>query len=159
MLSRNDLILLLTDIEKLENIPVDNYVTELLTSSNIPLHVIKFINSKRQFDVASFYEMLRYNYNHKKSPLYKNLVKEEFTDPQEVLTTLSALNLQIMLYARKLEDSKLFLKHSRAEEITFVLNNYCKTYDLRPCLKLLGLIKSDLKVFEGVKNETISETI
>ena len=68
-----------------------------------------------------------------------------------MLTTLAALNLQILLFAKKLENNEMFLKHSRAEEITRVLNNYYKTYDLRPCNKLLHLIKADLKAFESIR--------
>lgn len=147
MLTKNDLIILLTDIEN-QGIDVSKQFGLLLKSETIPAAVLKYINDVRQFDVAAFYDMLRKNYNHKKSPLYKNIVKEEFTDPNEVLTTLCALNLQIMLFARKLNDSKMFLKHSRGEEITSVLNNYYKTYDLIPCLKALRLIKADLKAFE-----------
>ena len=94
--------------------------------------------------------MLRKNYNHKRSNLYINLVKETLNSPTEVLITLSSLNLQILLFAKKLSDDKMFLKHSRAEEITQVLNNYYKTYDLIPCLKLLKLIKADLVAFEQI---------
>lgn len=150
MLTKNDLILLLTELED-QGADVSKQMNTLMLSRTIPSDVLKFINDKRQFDVANFYEMLRKNYNHKKSSLYINLVKEVFTEPSEVLITLSALNLQIMLYARKLEDSKLFLKHSRGEEISQVLNNYYKTYDLIPCLKALKVIKADLKSFESIK--------
>jgi hypothetical protein len=121
-----------------------------MLSPTIPIDVLKFINERRQFDVANFYEMLRKNYNHKKSSLYINLVKESFDEPSDVLVTLSALNLQIMLYAKKLPDNKMFLKHSRGEEISHVLNNYYKTYDLIPCLKALKVIKADLKSFESI---------
>lgn len=147
MLTKNDLLLLLTDIEA-EGKNVDNLITKLLKSETIPFEVLKYINDSRQFDVSAFYEMLRKNYNNKKSKLYINLVKEELDNPCELLITLAALNLQILLFAKKLNDNKLFLKHSRAEEITRVLNIYYKTYDLIPCLKLLKLIKADLVAFE-----------
>ena len=149
MLTKNDLILLLTELEDQGN-NVTKQLNALMLSPSIPHDVLKFINEKRQFDVANFYEMLRKNYNHKKSSLYINLVKESFDEPSEVLVTLAALNLQIMLYAKKLPDNKMFLKHSRGEEITQVLANYYKTYDLIPCLKALKLIKADLKSFESV---------
>lgn len=149
MLTRNDLILLLTEIEH-TGIDVSKQLNLLFRSEKIPTSVLRFINEARPFDVAEFYEMLRKSYNQKKSPLYLNLVREEFNDPNEVLTTLSALNLQIMLFARKLDDNKMFLKHSRGEEITAVLNNYYKTYDLIPCLKALRVIKADLKSFEYI---------
>lgn len=149
MLTKTDLLLLLTDIEATgEN--VDQYINNLIKSEVIPYKVLKFINDNRQFDVSSFYELLRKNYNHKKSNLYINLVREEIDNPNDVLVILSSLNLQVLLFAKKLETSKMFLKHSRAEDITHVLNNYYKTYDLIPCLKLLKLIKADLIAFEQV---------
>ena len=97
--------------------------------------------------------MIRKNHNQKKSPLYKNIVKEELNNPEEVLTTLASLNLQILLFNKNLEDDKkrLFLNQSRAKEITEVLSNYYDNYDLRPCLKLIYLIKSDIKAFERIK--------
>jgi hypothetical protein len=45
----------------------------------------------------------------------------------------------------------MFLSHSRAEEITRVLNNYYRTYDLKPVVALRSLIKADLKSFESIK--------
>lgn len=131
---------------------VDKYLLSTVTSSNINLEALKFINDNRQIDLAKFYELLRKNYNNKKSPLYKNIVNEKLDEnPTDVLTTLAALNLQILLFAKKLDNNEMFLKHSRAEEITRVLNNYYKTYDLIPCFKLLKLIKADLKVLESIR--------
>lgn len=150
MVTKNDLLLLLTEMQE-QGMNVDKEINKLLSTSGVSLDILKYVNSQRQFDVSNFYELIRKNYNAKKSPLYKNIVKEESYTPGEVLTTLAALNLQILLYANKLEDNRLFLKHSRAEEITRVLNNYYKTYDLIPCFKLIKLIKSDLKTFEGIK--------
>ena len=110
MVTRNDLLLLLTELQD-SGVEVKGYLNKVLTSPSVSLDVVKFINDQRQFDVASFYELLRKNYNSKKSPLYKNIVREDLTDPQEALTTLAALNLQILLFAKKLEDDKMFLKH------------------------------------------------
>lgn len=149
MVTKNDLLLLLTELQD-NGEDVSKELTKVFSSDSLSLDVVKFINDRRQFEVAAFYELLRKNYNNKKSPLYKNIVKDSFSDPQEVLTTLAALNLQILLFAKKLDDDKLFLKHSRAEEITRVLNNYYKTYDLIPCLKVCKLIRADLVAFETV---------
>lgn len=80
-----------------------------------------------------------------------NLVREDVKDPTDVLTTLSSLNLQILLYAKHLDNPNMFLSHSRAEEITVALNTYYRTFDLKPAIKLRELIKSDLKVFEGIR--------
>jgi len=150
MVTKNDLILLLTEMEE-AGVDVDKYLLKATISNNINLEVLKFINDNRQLDVAAFYELIRKNYNSKKSPLYKNIVREELAEPEDVLTTLAALNLQILLFAKKLDNNEMFLKHSRAEEITRVLNTYYKTYDLIPCFKLLKLIKADLKAFESIK--------
>ena len=67
------------------------------------------------------------------------------------MTTLSALILQINLYAKHLDNPTMFLSHSRAEEITRVLNNYYTTYDLEPALTLRKLIRADLKAFESIR--------
>lgn len=150
MLTKNDLILLLSELED-QGVNVTKQLNTLMLTPSIPAEIVKFINDRRHLDVANFYEMLRKNYNHKKSSLYINLVKETFEDPSDILVTLSALNLQIMLYAKKLDDSKMFLKHSRGEEISEVLNHYYKTYDLIPCMKALKLIKADLKSFESIR--------
>ncbi len=151
MLTKNDLLLLLNEMQA-SGKETSKLATRLALSEGVPRDILKYINDNRPLEVAQFYEMLRKNYNHKKSNLYKNLVREELSEPIEALITLSALNLQILLYAKKLDDNKMFLKHSRADEITKVLNNYYNTYDLIPCLKMLKLIKSDLKCFENIKD-------
>ena len=151
MFTKNDLLLWLNEMQA-SGKETSKLATRLALSEGVPRDILKYINDNRPLEVAQFYEMLRKNYNHKKSNLYKNLVREELSEPIEALITLSALNLQILLYAKKLDDNKMFLKHSRADEITKVLNNYYNTYDLIPCLKMLKLIKSDLKCFENIKD-------
>ena len=51
-----------------------------------------------------------------------------------------------------MSDETMFLKHTRFEEITQALLNYSKTYDLVPCIKVLQIIKADLKAFEYINN-------
>ena len=152
MLKKNDLILLLTQLQE-SGVDVSSQLKQVIVSSDVSklIDVIKFINDNRQLDVTGFYEQLRKSYNNKRSSLYINLVREELKDPTDVLITLSSLNLQILLYAKHLDKPELFLSHSRAEEVTRVLNNYHKTYDLKPVLLLRDLIRSDLKVFESIK--------
>lgn len=150
MLKKNDLIQLLTQLQA-EGEDVSSQLRAVVTSADIPVDVIKFINDKRQLDVTGFYEQLRKSYNNKRSSLYINLVREDLQDPNEVLITLSSLNLQILLYAKHLDNPQMFLSHSRAEEITRVLNNYYRTYDLIPVMTLRNLVRSDLKVFESIK--------
>lgn len=150
MIKKNDILLLLTELQD-NGEDVSKYISTLYKTKDIPIETIKFINDKREIDVAAFYEKLRSNYNHKKSDLYINIVKEDLTDLDEILTTLAAYNLQVLLFARKLDNKELFYKFSRVEEVTRVLNNYYKTYDIEKCRLILSLIKADLKLFEAIK--------
>lgn len=143
MITKNDCVLLLTDLEE-KGINVKRHLSTLLTAPSLSLEVLKFINSHKQLDLVNFYDRLRVNYNKKKSNLYINIVKE-IDDPEEVLTTLSAMLTQILLYSKQVDNKQLFLSHARADEISKVLNTYFKTYDITNALKLLRLIKADLK--------------
>lgn len=147
MITRDDCILLLTDIQNQTGEPMDAYIRKLFKSPDVDVETLKFINNKRQLELTKFYEKLRKSYNNKKSSLYINIVKET-ENPTDVLTTLASLNLQILLFAKNVDDKSMFFNHARSQEITLVLNNYFKTYDILPCLKLLKLIKADLKVCE-----------
>lgn len=147
-LKKSDLLLLLTEMQD-QGIEVTSQIRRLVNSTSIPIDVLKFINERRLLEITRFYEHMRKNYNAKKSDLYINIVKE-VRDPQEVLTTLSALLTQILLWSRKLDDKQLFLEHSRAREISGVLTNYFKTYDLTQAMQLLKLIKADLVALEHV---------
>lgn len=150
MIRKDDCVLLLTQIQEEKKINVKPYITRLMVSETIPEDILKFINDNRQLDLTAFYRKVRKSYNANKSNLYKNLVRETFNKPEDVLTTLASLSLQILLFNDKLADKTTFLKHSRFEEITRVLNMYSKTYDLRPCLNLLYLVKSDIKILESI---------
>lgn len=149
MLKKTDVLLLLTELQD-NGIEVDHYIKRLYKTSTIPLDIIKFINDNRQIDVAQFYEKLRRNYNKKKSDLYINIVKE-VDDFDEVLTTLAAYNLQVLLFSKRVDNKELFFKASRVEEVTRVLNNYYKTYDIDKCRLVLSLIKADIKLFEEIR--------
>ena len=149
MISKNDLYILLYDLNS-RGIDTNEATNTLVSTQGTPIEVIKFINDNRQFDLASFYENIRRNYNKKKSPLYGNIVKD-IEEPNSVLTTLSALLTQILLYSKNVENKQMFLRHARAEDITKILNIYFNTYDLTNCIKLLRIIKADLKAFESIK--------
>lgn len=149
MISRNDCLLLLADME--DNGIDTSEATKKLLNGDVSLDVIKFINDHRQLDLSAFYEKLRKSYNNKKSSLYKNIVKEDIDEPTKLLNTLASLQLQILLFSEKVEDREMFLRHSRAREISLVLSNYFKTYDLTNCVKLLRLVKADLKALESIK--------
>lgn len=149
MITKTDCYILLAELEK-DGIDTKDALNKLSKSNNLPIDVIQFINQNRQLDLAMFYEKLRKNYNHKKSILYKNIVKE-VEEPNEVLTTLSSMLTQILLFSKQVNNKQMFLKHARCNEITLVLNNYFKTYDLTNCLRLLRMIKADLKCLESIK--------
>lgn len=151
MLQKNDLVLLLSEMQE-QGYEVNKELTTLLTSTSIPLDILKLINDNRPLPVTQFYERVRKNHNAKKSDLYKNIMKET-NEVDKILTTLSAFVLQVNLYARYLDekDLQMFYKHSRVEEITRVLNQYYKTYELTSCVKILRLIKSDILAFETIQ--------
>lgn len=149
MIQKTDLIILLTEMQE-QGIDVSKELTKTIEEPSVPLEVLKFINDNRQLDVAGFYERIRKNHNEKRSNLYKNIVKE-IEDPQEIIITLSAFALQIILYSKHVENTEMFFKHVRAEEVTSVLNRYYKTYNIIDAAKILRLIKADLKAFESIK--------
>lgn len=150
MLKKNDILILLTELQN-EGENVTPLMSELYRKPDIPAHIIKFLNDKRQLDLAAFYEKLRKSYNAKRSDLYINIVREEI-ELEDILTTLASYNLQALIFAKKLKDKDLFYRASRVEEVTRVLNNYYKNYDIDQCRTVLSLIKADLKLFEMLKN-------
>ena len=107
MLTKNDLLLLLNEMQA-SGKETSKLATRLALSEGVPRDILKYINDNRPLEVAQFYEMLRKNYNHKKSNLYKNLVREELSEPIEALITLSALNLQILLYQKLLKFASVY---------------------------------------------------
>ena len=149
MITKNDCLTVLVALED-KGLDINQPMKKLITSKEIPHEVLKFILDNRGIEVANFYEMLRKKHNDKKSPLYHNIVKD-ITDPEEIITTLACLLVQITLYSKKLPANKeIFQREVRAEEITRVLNNYYSTGALDNCLALLRLLKSDLLVLEHI---------
>ena len=144
MLTKNDCLLLLLGIEGEE---AKKTAHEIAKTGKITAQIIKFINDERQLDLTKFYEKIRRSYNQKKSSLYINIVKET-TEPQDALTTLSAMGTQILLFGRDVEDKMTFYRQSRLAEIYNVLHNYATSGDIIPCLKLLRVIKADIKMLE-----------
>ena len=149
MITKNDCLSILAKLDESGVSGVNPYVKKLLISRDIPLEVLKFISDNRGLEVSHFYEMLRKSHNQKKSPLYTNILKE-IDDPQEVITTLSCLLTQILLYGKKIDNRDQFFREVRAEELTRVLNNYFKTGLYEECLSLIKLLKSDLLVLEYI---------
>jgi hypothetical protein len=151
MLQTNDLILLLTEIEE-ENPEASAYLRNIITAKTprTLLDAMKFINDNRPLDICEFYDRIRKNHNEKKSPLYKNIVKDIDADIDEIITTLHAYILQVNLYSKHVEDKPMFFKHARAEEVTRALHNYYVDFDITTALKLIKLLKADLIAFEQV---------
>ena len=148
MITKNDVILLLTDLEK-SGFNVDKSMYVDVSRKGVTPEIVQFINNSRQIDLYKFYEKIRKSYNDKHSTLYINIVKE-IDDVNKVLTTLSALQTQILLFCEKeADDKEMFLRHSRISEISKVLLNYYSTYDLKPCIKLIQLIKADIKCLQN----------
>ncbi len=149
MITKNDCLTVLVALED-RGLNINQPMKKLITSKDIPLEVLKFILDNRGIEAANFYEMLRKKHNDKKSPLYHNIVKE-ITDPEEVITTLACLLVQINLYSKKLPANKeIFQREARAEEITRVLNIYYSTGELGQSLALIKLLKTDLLVLEHI---------
>ena len=149
MITKNDCLSILAKLDESGVQGVNPYMKKLLVSRSIPLEVLKFISDNRGLEVSHFYEMLRKSHNQKKSPLYTNILKE-IDDPQEVVTTLSCLLTQVLLYGKKIDNRDQFFREVRAEELTRVLNNYFKTGLYEDCLSLIKLLKSDLLVLEYI---------
>lgn len=149
MINKSDLITVLVTLED-RGLNIDPLMKRLITSKEIPIDILKIILENKGIEVASFYEMLRKKHNQKKSPLYYNIIKE-ITDPDEIITTLACLLVQITLYSKKLQTNKdIFLREVRAEEITRVLNEYYATGSFEPCLTLIKLLKTDVVVLEHI---------
>ena len=145
MITKNDCMSILLKLED-QGLNINNMMRKLVIAKETPLEVLQFIAQNRGMEAINFYEMLRVRYNQKKTPLYKNILKNN--DESEITTILACLLTQIVLYSKKLESKELFLKEIRAEEISRVLNKYFETDDLDQCKKLLQLIKADLLVLE-----------
>ncbi len=150
MLTKNDLLTILLDLEEKEDsTELGDKINQLMTSRNIDLDILKFVNDKRPLEVGEFYAKLRKNYNDKKSSLYINIMRETQI-PEEAPITLGALALQIMLFGKKIENKKSFFNCTRLKEILDCLSYYSTTYDVIECIKLIKLIKCDIKAFNYI---------
>ena len=150
MLTKNDLALILTEMENNGVEGSHEQLLRLFGSVGIPMEPLRFIASNRHLDVIGFYDLIRRNHNEKRSSLYKNIVKD-IEDPTEAISTLSAFALQLFLYSKHIEDGSdkaQFYRQVRAEEVTRVLNMYYRDFDVTSALKMLRLIKADILALE-----------
>lgn len=148
MINRSDCLILLNELKN-NGVDTVEVTKELIRLKEPTLEILKFINDNKTLEARLFYEKIRRSYNDHKSKLYLNIVKGNL-EPKEVLTCLASLNLQILLYNKNVENSVMFLRHMRFEEIQKVMLNYSLTGDIIPCQKLLNLFKLDLKALEEI---------
>jgi len=152
MITYSDCISLLTDLSD-KDIDCKNEIKKLVSSGQVDLEVLKFINDHRELDLTKFYEKLRKSYNAKKSSLYINIMKD-LEDTTSVTSTLSAYALQIILFSKQVEDIEQFYRFARLQDVYKCLYHYSTTFDLIPCIKLLNLIKADIKTLETVYRQS-----
>jgi len=132
MITYSDVILLLTDLQD-NGIDVKEYLNKVISTNQIDIDTLKFINDNRELDLTRFYEKIRKSYNNKKSNLYINIMKE-IEDTTTVVTTLNSYALQIVLFSKDVNNLSQFYKFSRLEDVYKCLYHYSKTFDLVPCL-------------------------
>jgi len=148
MITKSDCLILLNELKEQE-IDTSEITKKLIRIKEPTLEILKFINDNKTLDARLFYEKIRKSYNDHRSNLYINIVRGNL-EPKEVLTCIASLNLQILLYNKNVENSTMFLRHMRFEEIQKVMLNYSLTGDIIPCQKLLNLFKLDLKALEEI---------
>ena len=146
MLNKSDCMSILIKLED-KGVDINAQMKKLILAKDIPIDVLKFIAEKQGLEAVNFYEMLRKNYNNKKSKLYKNILDD--IKLEDVCVILSSLLLQIALYSSKLTDTKnSFLQEIRANEISDALADFYKSDNVEKCLAVLNAIKTDLLVLE-----------
>ena len=127
MITKSDVILLLTDIQN-SGIDCTDELQKVVINSDVSLEVLKFINDNRQLDLTRFYEKIRKSYNDNKSKLYKNIVSGIPEDNMpEILTTLNSYALQCLLFEKNVSNIQMFERFARLEEVYRCLHYYSKT--------------------------------
>lgn len=113
-----------------------------------PTGVISTLKENGNLEIFTFYNRLRKNYNEKHSKVYINIMKE-VEDPKKVLTTLSALVTQILLFSEKSKYKNIFIRHSKLNEILKALEQYSESQTLIPCVEIIKELKQDIKQIEA----------
>ena len=150
MITTSDCLLLL-DVLKSQDIDTDKIEKELMTKG-LTKKVVKFIKDNNSLSIFDFYEKLRKSYNDNKSKLYINIVKEDYSDVETIPITIASYTLQCLLFSKRVEDDDMFLRQARYEEACECLLEYGKTGDIVPCIRLLQIIKSEIKALEELKD-------
>lgn len=146
MITKNDCILLLTDLQE-SGIDIGDLILKVIKSNTVSIDVLKFINANRELELTKFYENLRKNYNNKRSKLYINIIRDT-DDVDNVTTVLASYLLQATLFSKTTADSQMFLRHARVKEVNMALAKYYTDFDLDICVQLLKLIRTDMMACE-----------
>lgn len=149
MITDDDCLLMLNTIKE-KGIDTTK-IEEELASRGPTKKVIKFIRDNDDLDIYNFYRKLRKSYNDKRSKLYVNIVKEDFSDVDNIPTTMASYVLQSLLYSKQANDETMFLEQSRYNDCCECLLEYGKSGDLVPCIRLLQIIKQEIKALEEIE--------
>lgn len=149
MISRTDCFLLLAELKD-AGYDITEPQKTLVSNSNLDISVLKFIKDAMDLDVVNFYEKLRKNYNNKKSKIYKEIIQIDEREPKDMLVTIYSYLTQISIFAKDLVDKQIFFKHCRCDEIIDALSIYYQTFDSRPLIELLNIIRADIKLLESL---------
>lgn len=150
MITKNDTILLITEIQN-NGVDCTQALKRATLESQVSLETLKFIDDNRPLDLKQFYEKLRKSYNEHHSKLYKNIVSfDADVEINEVPAILNSYTMQVLLFSKSLQNKQLFFKFSRLEEVYRCLHYYSKTYDLIPCVKMMNLLRADIKTLEEI---------
>lgn len=146
MINKDTAILKLSEL-KSKGIDTSSEIRKVLSLRTVPISTIKVIKGSFSIESYNFYKHLKMNYYNNKSPLYKNIMKSDNTP----IITLSSLQLQILLWGKKLEDPITFYEETRLNEITACINKYSKTFDnITEVLNVLEKIKDDILILENI---------
>lgn len=150
MITKEDCLSILVRLSD-EGINTDKELAITAASKEVPFEILKFIYNKRGTYLSDFCGMLRRKHNQGKSPLYINIMKE-ITDKKDVITTVTALLMQITLFGTKLTDDQreTFYKEARVNLILSVLADYYNYDNYDKCIALLKVFKADMLVAEAV---------
>lgn len=150
MITKEDCLSILVRLSD-EGINTDKELAITAASKEVPFEILKFIYNKQGTYLSDFCGMLRRKHNQGKSSLYINIMKE-ITDKKDVITTVTALLMQITLFGTKLTDDQreTFYKEARVNLILSVLADYYNYDNYDKCIALLKVFKADMLVAEAV---------
>ena len=123
-LTKQELLLMLNDIEKNKHVSIQNYIDDIL-ENDIPTKSLKFINLHTPLKDLGVFNLI-YSKRHK-TPLFNNIAKRQIDNYQKSIC-LGSLLTQMMCYVEKTKDD--VVKHSSfigANSIVDALHDYFTT--------------------------------